>query len=92
MKRVHRLCKRRPVIALIALALLLAIFTLMRIGTSPSSSDAVKLRKFPYPYKAALTICSDLDYTFTMERFLEMHRHFESLGLEMGDTFWMYTI
>lgn len=91
MKRVHRLCKRRPVIALIALALLLAIFTLMRIGTSPSSSDAVKLRKFPYPYKAALTICSDLDYTFTMERFLEMHRHFESLGLEMGDTFWMYT-
>ncbi len=91
MKRIHRLYKRRLIIALIGLALLLAVLTLKRIGSSPSSLDAVELRKFPYPYKAALTICSDLDYTFTMERFLEMQRYFESLGLEMGDTFWMYS-
>jgi hypothetical protein len=91
MERTRKLHKRRLLIVLIGLAVVLSILTLKRMGSSPSSLDAVELRKFPYPYKAALTICSDLDYTFTMERYLEMQRCFGSFGLEMGDTFWMYT-
>jgi len=91
MKRVRRLRKRCAVIILIGVAVVLGGVILNIIGSTASSPDAVELRKFPYPYKAALTICSDLDYTFTMERFLEMQRYFESLGLEIGDTFWMYS-
>ena len=32
----------------------------------------IGLRKFPYPYKAALSICSDIDGTSTVEEFLEI--------------------
>lgn len=70
--------------------LLCCALALGRIGSSGSSLEAVELRKFPYPYKAALTVCSDIDYTPTMAKFVEMHRYFEDLGLEIGDTFWMY--
>ena len=30
----------------------------------------VNLRRFPYPYKAGLAICSDIDGTTTLDRFL----------------------
>jgi len=59
----------------------------------------VSLRKFPYPYKAALAISSDIDGTI-FEDFLEIHRFLNTrqqttmgpgLGLEIGDTFWMYS-
>ena len=32
------------------------------------------LRRFPYPYRAALAICSDIDGTSTTEEFLEIQR------------------
>lgn len=59
----------------------------------------VRLRKFPHPYKAAFTVCSDIDGT-TFENFLEIHRFLnttqstacgEGLGLEIGDSFWFYS-
>jgi len=62
-------------------------------------SVAVRLRKFPFPYKAAFTICSDIDGT-SFENFLEIHRFLNStrttslgkgLGLEIGDSFWFYS-
>ena len=60
----------------------------------------ISLRKFPHPYKAALTICNDLD-EYTFEEFIEIHRFLntreetsmgQGLGLEIGDSFWMYSV
>jgi len=59
----------------------------------------VALRKFPYPYKAAMTICSDIDGTTTKEEFLEIQKFLntkeetsmgEGVGLEIGNSFVMY--
>jgi hypothetical protein len=61
-----------------------------------SCEKKVELRKFPYPYKAAFTICSDIDNTETLEELIEIHNKINetdtdsSLGLEIGDSFWLY--
>lgn len=64
-----------------------------------NAKDEVALRKFPYPYKAALTICSDIDGTTTKEEFLEIQKYLntkeetsmgEGVGLEIGNSFVMY--
>lgn len=57
------------------------------------------VRKYPYPYRSALTICSDLDFV-TPEDFLRIHEFLnttrptsmgQGVGLEIGDSFWMYS-
>lgn len=57
------------------------------------------LRKFPYPYKAALAIASDIDSTGTVERFLKIQEFLdtknvtemgEGVGLEIGNSFFMF--
>ena len=59
----------------------------------------VALRKFPYPYKASLAICSDIDNTETIEEFEEIQTYLNtkeitSMGkgvdLEIGNSFFMY--
>ncbi|MFB0526288.1 MAG: hypothetical protein ACETVO_02305 [bacterium] len=64
-----------------------------------NTKEEVALRKFPYPYKAALTICSDIDGTTTKEEFLEIQKFLntreetsmgEGVGLEIGNSFVMY--
>jgi len=64
-----------------------------------NTKGGVALRKFPYPYKAAMTICSDIDGTTTKEEFLEIQRFLntkeetsmgEGVGLEIGNSFVMY--
>lgn len=63
-----------------------------------SKDHPVLLRKFPYPYSAMLAISSDADYT-TLEEFEEYHRflntkevtpHGNGLGLDIGDSSWLY--
>jgi SAM-dependent methyltransferase len=58
----------------------------------------VELRHFPYPYRAMLAISSDIDQT-SIARFRETHRFLNTLGetsmgpgvgLDVGDTFWLY--
>lgn len=60
----------------------------------------VTLRKFPYPFKAALTICSDIDSTDTVEKFLAIQNFLNSeqdtgmgpgVGLEIGNSFFPIT-
>ncbi|MBD3232891.1 MAG: hypothetical protein GF315_04125 [candidate division Zixibacteria bacterium] len=60
----------------------------------------VQLRKFPYPYKAALTIANDLD-NMTLDDFLEVRKFLNTdletsmgrgLSLEIGETFWCYSL
>ena len=64
-----------------------------------NTEGIVALRKFPYPYKAAMTICSDIDGTTTVNEFLEIHKFLNSnemtsmgrgVGLDIGDSFMMY--
>ncbi len=59
----------------------------------------VSLRRFPYPYKAALAICSDIDETRTTAEFLEIQRFLntkdvtsmgEGVGLEIGNSVYFY--
>lgn len=66
-------------------------------GSSKTRSD-VKLRKFPIPFKAMLAIANDVDEE-QIAQFRELHRFFnthqttrmgEGLGLDVGDSFWMY--
>jgi hypothetical protein len=60
---------------------------------------SVSLRKHPFPYLCALTICSDIDRT-SFDDFVVTHRFFNTyeatpfgpgLGLEIGNSFWMYS-
>lgn len=60
----------------------------------------IALRNHPYPYKASLTLCNDLD-GFAFESFIEFHRFLNTgantslgtgLNLEIGDSFWMYCV
>jgi hypothetical protein len=65
------------------------------IGPAPSTAHAVALRPFPYPYRAMLAICSDLDETPDREVYWEIARYLNSdgptrmgpgLGLEVGNS------
>lgn len=64
-----------------------------------NNDKEISLRKFPYPYIAALSICSDIDNTQSIEEFLSiqeflntknMTKHGEGIGLEIGNSFLMY--
>jgi len=67
----------------------------------PSFDEAkVWLRRFPYPYKAAIAICSDIDGTTTLERFLAIQEFLNTrrdtligpgIDLEIGNSFFPYT-
>ncbi len=59
----------------------------------------IKLRTFPYPYKAMLAISNDIDNSPNLNIFLEMMDYLNSskqtafgngLGLEVGNSFWFY--
>ena len=59
----------------------------------------VTLRPIPYPYQAALTICSDIDDTKSTDDFLEIQRFLntkqhtslgQGVGLEIGNSFYFY--
>jgi len=58
-----------------------------------------KLRRFPYPFKCALSISSDIDNASSLESFIAVMDYFnsqndtpfgEGLGLEVGNSFWFY--
>ena len=63
-------------------------------------NSSVEVRSFPYPFSAGLAICSDIDNS-TFDGFLKIHRFLntdqitefgEGLNLEIGDSFWMYSV
>jgi hypothetical protein len=56
----------------------------------------ISKRKFPYPFKCALTLCSDIDSTDTLKEFLTIQEFLNTknttplgigLGLEIGNSF-----
>ena len=59
----------------------------------------VSLRKFPYPYKCALALCSDVDATPSTRRYVELQKFLctdqetsagNGLSLEVGNSFWFF--
>ena len=57
------------------------------------------MRRFPYPYRAALAICSDIDGTSSIDAFLEIQRFLntknatsmgQGVGLEIGNCLFFY--
>jgi len=61
-------------------------------------ADRTRLRAFPYPYRAMLTIQSHIDGT-TLAEFEEIHTYLnttvntiygDGLGLDIGDSLWIY--
>ncbi len=72
---------------------LLILFGIL-LFSSCSNNEQVELRKFPYPFKAAYTIASDVDDTDSIDELVHTHTKIsskkEGYGLDMGDSFWMY--
>ena len=77
----------------------LNLFVAFLAIVSCSHQDEVSIRKFPYPYRAAFTICSDIDDTNSIEEFLAIQKFINGidsteigrgLGLEIGNSFWMF--
>ena len=69
------------------------------LAPRPHAEGEVSLRRMPYPYQAALAICSDIDETQNTEEFLEIQQFLntkkttalgEGLGLEIGNSFYFY--
>ena len=60
---------------------------------------SISLRKFPYPYRCAIAICSDIDATETTKRFVELQKFLctdkqtsvgKGISLEIGSSFWFF--
>jgi hypothetical protein len=91
-------------LAALAVCLILAIeWDFIRIGrlyrTDAASREAVTLRKFPYPFRAALSISSDIDNTETPEEFLSIQEFLNTdhpspygkgVDLEIGNSFYLF--
>jgi hypothetical protein len=84
-----------------SLAFAVVLFFLMLAGCSGDSAGnpgALSLRAFPVPFRAMLALCSDIDAT-TPYQFAAIHRFLNTreetdmgmgLGLDVGDSFWMF--
>jgi hypothetical protein len=64
-----------------------------------NSEAPVALRKFPYPYRAAMAISSDIDNTETLEEFIEIQKFLHTdeitsmgrgIDLEIGGSFFFF--
>jgi hypothetical protein len=63
------------------------------------TDSEVALRKFPFPYHAAMAISSDIDNTGTLKEFIEINRFINTdemtgmgagIGLDIGNSFFFY--
>jgi hypothetical protein len=80
-----------PFCLIVGVWLIITLRTVESKGTSQ-----VELRQFPYPYRAALTLTSDIDSTHTVQEFLAIQEFLntknhtplgEGVGLEIGNSF-----
>jgi hypothetical protein len=79
---------------------LINVYTINQAYHKRYNTDSIgALRKFPYPYRAAISISSDIDNTGTLEEFLEIQKFLNTknqtsmgagVGLEIGNSFFFY--
>jgi len=71
-----------------------------RYSVPSADGNGVALRAFPYPYRCAFTICSDIDGTGSLREFLVIQEYLntrnetvlgQGLGLEIGNSFYGVT-
>lgn len=74
------------------------ILFLLLVVVAACQKKEVELLRFPYPYQAAFTICSDIDNTETLPEFTTIQEYLcshqqttlgKGLGLPVGNSFWM---
>lgn len=63
--------------------------SILLLNLSCQKATEIKLRTFPYPYKAALTIADDIDRQ-SFQDFKYIQDFYNKYDLEIGDSFWMY--
>jgi hypothetical protein len=72
---------------------------ILKAGKAVREQDGIRLRTFPYPYRAAVAICSDIDDT-TPRLFTAVHRllscegdtsYGPGLGLEAADSLFVWS-
>lgn len=101
-RRIHLIVSVTSLVVILALLVFYSV-TIYVINSSYDQTYNVEahvaLRKFPFPYKAAMTICSDIDNTTTLNEFWEIQRFLNTsqitsmgkgVGLEIGNSFLMY--
>ena len=69
--------------------ILLFAISLSFLCISCKNEKGIRLRSFPYPYKAAFTIADDIDRQSWRE-FKYIQDFFKRHDLELGGSFWMY--
>lgn len=83
----------------LGLAICATLVVILLLLESCSRTEPVALRKFPYPYRAALAICSDIDETESIEKFLSIQKFLNTdqetefgrgVTLDIGNSFWFY--
>ena len=71
----------------------------LRYRQKYNPQSKVSLRKFPYPFRAAMTISSDIDNTETLDEYLQIQKFLNTkitsklgkgVGLEIGNSFFFY--
>ncbi|NOG82980.1 MAG: hypothetical protein HND49_04065 [Planctomycetes bacterium] len=93
------ICITLPILLLSAFFVLSHVTMRQEYLLEYDTKAEVALRKFPYPYRAALSICSDIDNTETLEEFLaintflnttEMTSMGRGVGLDIGNSFFFF--
>ena len=96
--------KKKYVFLIISIIVIIFIIQLIEYENNKSYyrksyNDNVEIRRFPYPYVAALSICSDIDNTGSLDEYLEIRNYLSSnemtrngkgLGLDIGNSFFFY--
>jgi hypothetical protein len=89
------------IVTVVAAAIAACQFALSRTARyygDVTAHEGVALREFPFPYRCALSVCSDIDRTSSLSEFLTIQEFLntrnrsplgEGLGLEIGNTFFI---
>ena len=91
------------IVALFLLIFLILVFTLRfshkHYVETHRSEHPITKRRLPYPFRSALTICSDIDATDSLEEFLTIQNFLNTknttdmgvgIGLEIGNSFYPF--
>ncbi|MEA2030309.1 MAG: hypothetical protein U9N55_01770 [candidate division Zixibacteria bacterium] len=78
---------------------IIALVAVLSVLECNKTEKKATIRKFPYPYRAALSICSDIDRTTSIDKFLDIQKFLNldretayglGLNLDIGNSFWFY--
>lgn len=86
---IRSIISNRAIFVLHFLLLSLLMMSASKTNLKNENVSPIRLRTFPYPYKAALTIVDDIDRQ-DWEDFKYIQNFYNEHDLEIGESFWMY--